>query len=335
MISLMMGIGTIRFLLAIAVVLLHADFVTFEVAQIAVLTFFFISGFLMERSFPRYTGAGRFLINRAIRLIPTFLLVSFLTWSVIALASEEFRRSFGFIYLRSAASYNLENPPQLSAFGGVEWDGAIPYLGFESEFVPQAWSIGNEMLYYLTVPLLALLSIRWIASIVLGSLFLLVVLVRTHYSDFDYSVYTNLIATYIFFVAGYLLSKAFKKKMENSKRRTARYLAFGMIVTSYFLDFADTSSPLLVLGTASILISLITVGFLHDSHQMVGEEAPSKFLGKLSYPLYISHMITIGLLNALSILSIPTAIISSTALATVFYLVVDGPLESLRSRVRK
>jgi peptidoglycan/LPS O-acetylase OafA/YrhL len=101
------------------------------------------------------------------------------------------------------------------------------------------------------------------------------------------------------------------------------------------LDFADTSSPLLVLGTASILISLITVGFLHDSHQMVGEEAPSKFLGKLSYPLYISHMIAIGLLNALSILSIPTAIIISTALATVFYLVVDGPLESLRSRVRK
>ncbi|MGA1609596.1 MAG: acyltransferase family protein [Candidatus Nanopelagicaceae bacterium] len=334
MISPMIGIGTIRFLLALAVLLLHADFVTFEVAQIAVLTFFFISGFLMEGAYRRYSSPGRFLINRALRLMPSLILVIFSTWMILVLSTEEFRRSFGFIYLRSATTYGRENPPPLSALASIEWDGAIPYLGFDSELVPQAWSVGNEMLYYVTIPFLAMMSRRWIASIAIASLTLLLVLLRSDYADFDYAVYTNLFATYIFFIMGYRLSKTWKIKIGGYARNGVRYLACGFIVATYFFDFPDTLSPLLVLSSAAFLISLITVGFLTSSQRVSDEGAPSKFLGKLSYPLYISHMMAIGLLNTWSILSIPTLIVFATMMATALYLVVDGPLEKVRSMVR-
>ena len=334
MIGPMMGIGTIRFLLALAVLLLHADFVTFEVAQVAVLTFFFISGFLMEGAYRRYSSPGRFLINRVLRLMPTFILVTFSTWMILILSTAEFRRSFGFIYLRSATTYSRENPPPLSALASIEWDGAIPYLGFDSELVPQAWSVGNEMLYYVTIPFLAMMSRRWLISIAIASLSLLLFLLRSEYADFDYAVYTNLFATYIFFITGYLLSKTWKIRIGDSARNAARYLAFGFIIATYFFDFPDTLSPLLVLGSAAFLTSLITVGFLTSGQRAGGEGASSKFLGKLSYPLYISHMMAIGLLNALSILSIPTLIVVAIVMATALYLVADGPLEKVRSIVR-
>lgn len=330
----MIGIGTIRFLLALAVLFLHADFVTFEVAQIAVLTFFFISGYLMEGAYRRYSSPGRFLMNRLLRLMPSLILVILSTWMILVLSTEEFRRSFGFIYLRAATTYSRENPPPLSALASIEWEGAIPYLGFDSELVPQAWSVGNEMLYYVTIPFLAMMSRRWITSIAIASLTLLLVLLRSDYADFDYAVYTNLFANYIFFITGYLLSMTWKIRVGDLARNWTRYLAFGFIVATYFFDFPDSLSPCLVLGSAVLLISLVSVGFLAKSELASVERASSKFLGNLSYPLYISHMMAIGLLNSLSILSIPTLIVVAIVMATALYLVVDAPLERVRSIVR-
>lgn len=330
----MMGIGTIRFLLALAVLLLHADFVTFEVAQIAVLTFFFISGFLMERAFPRYSTAGRFLINRSIRLIPSFIAVAGVTWLIIYFATEDFRRSFGHIYLRSAASYNAKNPPSLTALGSLERDAATLYLGFDSEIVPQAWSIGNEMVYYLTIPFLALLTLRRFIFITSVNAIIFLALVLVHFADFDYLVYTNLLATYIFFVAGYLLAKTGMFRLGQGKRTAAKYCAVIFILGSYFFDFPTSISPVLVIGSAIALILLVLIGFLAEGEIERKESNISKILGKLSYPLYISHMIAIGVLNALALLSIPLLIITATSFAALIYLLLDRPLERVRSKVR-
>lgn len=336
----MIGVGTVRFLLALAVLFLHADFVTFEVAQVAVLTFFFISGYLMERSFPRYSTPWRFLINRALRLVPAFLAVALLTWILIALSDNDFRRSFGFIYLRPAVSHGDGGPP-LTAFGMVESDWSVPYLGFDSELVPQAWSIGNELLYYVSVPILALMGVRWLYVLLATSIAFLASQVFFRFEDFDYSIYTNALATYFFFLLGYLISRSAIRPPSSMEwsQSVARLSVIALIVLSYLLDFPDSISPLLVISYALLLISLITAGYLLTLRSVessrIGESRFSRWLGRISYPLYLSHMIMIGLLNYLSILNPITVLLGSITLAWLLLLLIEDPIERVRIRVRK
>lgn len=335
----MIGIGSVRFLLALAVLFLHADFVAFEVAQIAVLTFFFISGFLMQRAFLSYSSPWRFLVNRALRLIPAFLIVAALTWSIIAVSNEDFRRAFGFIYLRGAVSHG--GVPPLNSLGSVETDWSLPYFGFDSELVPQAWSIGNELVYYLTVPILALLGLRWLYLLLAGSIAFLVWQLLSRLDDFDYSIYTNTLATFAFFLLGYLISRSTARLAPPRERRqsVARWSVIALITLSYFLDFPDSISPLLVIGYSLLLISLILSGLLLSMAGGVSARASegkiSRWLGRISYPLYLSHMVTIGLLNNHSLLNPLTALLASTLLAWALLILVDDPIERVRIRLRK
>jgi peptidoglycan/LPS O-acetylase OafA/YrhL len=328
----MIGIGTVRYALALAVLLLHADFVTFEVAQIAVLTFFYISGFLMERSFQNYSSGKRFLYNRALRVLPTFLVVAMATWSIIRVAGNDFQRAFGFIYLREAVNSSQDSYPAPDSIARVEWASSQPYLGFESELVPQAWSIGNEMLFYLTVPLLALLGNAGLLVILSGSALFLALQIWLRMEEFDFAIYTNVFATYLFFITGYFVSLRLRRgtSFGESRHMWSGRVTLVLILLSYFLDLPDRLSPILVISYSAILITFITLGPL--SANRGAEGFSSKLFGKLSYPLYISHMITIGFLNYLSILNVPILIVTSSLIAALLYLGVEKPVERLREK---
>lgn len=334
----MLGLGSVRLLLAISVLLLHADFVTFEVAQIAVLTFFFISGFLMERSFPLYSSWQRFIFNRLLRLLPSFLFVALLTWLIIVTTSDDFRRSFAFIYLRPAAGYGPEVHPPLSALASTEIDWKLPYLGFESELVPQAWSIGNEIIYYLTIPLLALLGLRWLLVIASLSIAFLGSQLLLRGDDFDYAIYTNLLATFSFFLAGYLTSRFLDQRVlvPHRLRRVSAFLALTLIVASYLLVVPDSLSIPIVIAYVVILSALVVLGFLINGRRpgAEAESALSRLLGDASYPLYASHMIVIGYLNYFSALTPLLLIFTALLAALTIHLLLDRPLERARRRIR-
>jgi peptidoglycan/LPS O-acetylase OafA/YrhL len=334
MINPMVGIGSIRFLLALVVLFLHADYVNFEAAQIAVLAFFFISGFLMQSAIQRYSSAFRFITNRVLRLLPTFLVVSLLIRAMMRFSSEEFRQSFVFIYLRPLIGYGSEDSIPLKSFLTVEWDIKVPYLGFDSELVPQAWSIGNEMIYYLTVPLLALLATRKLIALVTGSGIFLLVQLFMRWEEFDYLVYTNLLATYVFFGAGYLVSKlaSAEPRFHGKSLALIRILTSAVLIGLFWIDFPDSISPFLTIISALGLVTAISFGYLQMVRMSEGEI--SRFLGKLSYPLYLSHMLAIGVLNYLNLLSPLLLILTATALAIFFYFLVERPVESFRTRVR-
>lgn len=332
MILLMIGIGTVRYALALAVLLLHADYVTFEVAQIAVLTFLYISGFLMERSFQQYSSGGRFLFNRALRVLPSFLVVAIATWWIIRIADDDFRRAFGFIYLREAVDSSQDSYPALGSIAALEWVSAQPYLGFESELVPQAWSIGNELVFYLTVPLLALLGTGALIAILSGSALFLVIQLLIRMEEFDYAIYTNVLATYLFFIAGYLVSRVLRERSGSAgpRRLWSGSWALVLILVAYFLEFPDRESPLLVMSYSVILMTLITLGPLGGNRGV--ESSLSRYMGKLSYPLYISHMIAIGILNKFSLLNVPILFLTSTLIAALLYYGVEKPVERLREK---
>src|SRR3974390_2526742 len=85
--------GTLRFLLAYLVILSHlagGDYVV-HFGFYAVRGFFVISGLLMTAALNEAYGfdGSRFWINRALRLLPPYYLVCFLTLIAIAIAPNE------------------------------------------------------------------------------------------------------------------------------------------------------------------------------------------------------------------------------------------------------
>ena len=163
--------GLVRFLLASAVVLGHAGYVGFLLPYYAVQAFFVISGFYMALIQPKYEGRiGYFYLNRYLRIAVSYWIVSIVT----------------IIFLRQMANFPLAEkhfiPPllalsNLSIFGQdvvnfftVNGEEATHWL-----LIPQAWSLGTELLFYAFVPFLAKMHTRTL--IVLGAFSLVVCLI--------------------------------------------------------------------------------------------------------------------------------------------------------------
>lgn len=342
-------LGTLRFLLASVVVLLHADLLIFASAQVAVLTFYFLSGFIMSFAFRRYqsrTFAGlRFFANRLLRLAPSFLIVATLTHLTLMNSSDQFAIRFSHIYLRDLLAYKEEGSFNSETFFAIDAQLSQGYFGFISEYVPQGWSIGNELTFYLTVPLLALMSLRAKWSLWALSLTLLMAQSAINFDDFDYFVYTNALATYFFFISGYLLpsmSKALTSRLKVLNQLPTNITKLWVTLMLAVAIFAPklTSESLNPLITLSITFLLIIAISLYSLKSVEKPSPRDEFLGNLSYPLYISHIFVIGLTNALwefsnlFIFSL-IALIFSWVFSIVIYFIVEKPIELLRELIRQ
>jgi peptidoglycan/LPS O-acetylase OafA/YrhL len=169
--------GVIRFLLATGVVLGHArgwgGLSNFDYAAgfirpyHAVQAFFVLSGFYMSLTFPTYDGLiGKFYINRYTRLIVSY-------WIVAAVSVPLW---FMFPENPSSKAY-LHH--LLNTDG---WWGALLFLSnltligsdiltLPKEWpqywaVPQIWSIGTEIWFYLLVPLLVPARLRLLVILI-------------------------------------------------------------------------------------------------------------------------------------------------------------------------
>lgn len=151
------GPGTFRFLLAALVLLSHISLINLGLP--AVYAFFILSGYWIARMWRRKYAAlphpyATFLMSRALRLLPVFLLGSLLSWVVAA-------------YLQQIPAHMNLWHESLSSF---------LIIGYKSlAFRPNApaWSLDVEAQFYLLAPLLAAivgLSVSTLAAIAALSL---------------------------------------------------------------------------------------------------------------------------------------------------------------------
>jgi peptidoglycan/LPS O-acetylase OafA/YrhL len=146
-------LGIMRTLLAILVMVNHipGNHAPFSYSAIAVIGFFFISGFLMQRSYGRFVNEGsrpsiRFYLDRLIRLYPLYFLsvaLSFvLTWHSASLSKSELIVNFSLVMLPFA--YMREGFPLVNG---------------------PTWSLATEMVFYVFVPLLFWATrVRYVAA---------------------------------------------------------------------------------------------------------------------------------------------------------------------------
>jgi peptidoglycan/LPS O-acetylase OafA/YrhL len=176
--------GLIRFLLAAGVVLGHARgwgglpdirySEGFILPYQAVQAFFIISGFYMSLTFPQYEGVTwKFYLNRYSRLVPSYWIVASISvalWFIFPTQD-----------LSAAFLHGLRTASGLwGAFIGF---ANVTLIGSDSQFyfpeffppgsawpqywaVPQIWSVGAEIWFYLLVPLLVPAKTRTLIALI-------------------------------------------------------------------------------------------------------------------------------------------------------------------------
>ena len=265
--------GVLRVLLAIAVILSHCGAMPVirpVSGSVAVEAFFIISGFYMSLILQeKYTGKSfrLFVSNRLLRLFPVY-------W-VVLLASC----FFSFLIRTSSGGQHF---PVFEQYSSVPFNGGtffyllftnlfilgqdlVMFLGinpatgqlfFTSDFwqtqpplytfllIPQAWSLGLELLFYLLAPWFVRQKSRWLGLWMLLALLLRFYIYNVLALKHDPWTYRFFPTELVFFLAGCLSYRLYRRiRMKKIPRVVNRLtLVYILLATGFYGYLPDYSS---------------------------------------------------------------------------------------------
>lgn len=350
--------GTLRFLFALSVVFAHSAFGFVMVGgHNAVQLFYIISGFLISyvllgaRS---YRNLRSFYLNRFLRLYPIYIIVAVATLVVYLISGKNqffldtFRQAPLSADLLLITSNLFLFAQDWVMFAGVE-NGHLVFardflasevLLFHGLIVPQAWTLGVELSFYLVAPFV-LGRKKWIGVLLLASLGLRAALIVAGIGTRDPWTYRFFPTELAFFLFGALAHQILLPfYVARLKADFDRYavLASGFLVA---LTLGYSLIPLPELAKSlfmfAIFCSLLPFAFAFQKRSKI-----DNWIGNLSYPLYIGHMLATWITSyALGLLSLKDAklvslacAVSAIGLAMLLNQFVGLPFERLRNRIR-
>lgn len=307
--------GVLRLLLAITVVIAHSTSIfglTFVGGEVAVQTFYVISGFYMAMVLTEkyYNKSYKlFITNRLLRLYPIYwtilgvsILLSLLSFFLVgenssdkinAIVNAQSTLHHPFFVIAWAAFANIFLFFQdWFIFIGIDNGGLTflkdfhnsPFPLYKLIYIPQAWTIGVEISFYLIAPFLIKKSNKVLISILLLSLSirLLLYINGMKYDPWTHRFFPNEIA---FFIMGMLTYRLlYKSKLENKYLQVFRsyslIIAILMTVVYQFINH-DIYKYFYIL-TIAFLVPFIFEKYKNNKFD--------NFIGELSYPIYISHI---------------------------------------------
>ena len=355
--------GLLRLLLAVSVVLVHTrgcfGFCPLGAPE-AVQAFYMISGFYMAMILTeKYRGPGSyrlFLTNRFLRIYPIYWItagLSIFAWLICYLLTGQ----AGPLAARTAvgpvgcAMLGVSNAlifgQDATLFTGLDAHGDLhltancwasnPPL---SEFllVPQAWSLGVELLFYLCAPFLVRRSPRVILSIILASLalrgYVYFHLGWTH-DPWTYRFFPLELA---FFLAGALAYQVYRRNRAiNVSHRVllAGMALFFAICLLYQFVPAWEAGDVVIRQWIFYAVAWAAIPWLFKASK---DSRIDRHLGELSYPLYIVHFLAVWFLPPLMLRIGVTqcaplwVLASSLGLSVAMVHFVSNPLERIRQQ---
>lgn len=272
-----------RFLLALSVAIFHLHkpvIIPSPSAYVAVLLFYFISGFIMQKAVQAYAGKNyrlRFIANRLLRLMPLLFIFNFLG----ILGDEPL---LGSIFYTT----NIGDFSKLSDAGQPK----IFLTGVVAGCVP-GWSVMIELLFYI---FLVFKSKKFWEDILIA--INLIVIGQGIYiggfNGFEY-VYLNFFGTCMFFILG----MKFSRIMQSRNARTIKFnfvpiffLFLGILILMPYYYRFDLDELLSIGILISVGIPLLCLAILNSPHVSLQSSSKARFfeyLGSLSFPFYICH----------------------------------------------
>lgn len=312
--------GILRTILAIAVVVYHS-YKIFGLrmcgGQVAVETFYMISGFYMALVLnEKYVGAGsyrKFISSRFIRIFPIYWIVLLI---VLFLAFLLYFTNNQPLYLgRYISNYNclsastilffaLENIlvlgqeilyfMKLDEFCNPELTYHVfsyNHTGYQYLLVPQAWSISLEFMFYMIAPFLVRKSVKWQLLLIVLGIGAKVFFANKYYLSFDPWTYRFFPFELAYFLAGSVAYQWYKKI---EYKAISNKVGAGLLVLCLFSLFIFNEIALKdeLKNTVFYIFCLCSLPFIF----MAFKNSPiDRYIGELSFSIYISHHILISL----------------------------------------
>jgi peptidoglycan/LPS O-acetylase OafA/YrhL len=324
--------GALRFLLALSVAYGHAgNFLGFPLVpgDTAVQTFFVISGFYLT-VFAATFIAG-FVAARHGVLLPFVE-----AWR--SLSSSDF-----FTKLFLAASQVLIFGQDFYSYLTIKNGGLILWPGFATapvqlypvSLIPQAWTLGIEISFYLIAPFIVRRSIYAIAALLFASLLLRLYLQFAFGFEGDPWSYRFFPSELALFLAGALGYRVYRANVAGENNRANRGLfAVAILCIGAALLINRWNGASRVGSVGFLVMASLAIPFLFA---LTRKNDPDRHLGELSYPIYICHMLVIWIVEMF--FKAPTTLMSGAimmagtlALSCVLYLCVDTPVDRWRQR---
>ncbi len=350
--------GLLRTLFAISVVFDHLPSNKGDLlvgGRLAVQLFYVVSGFLISyvlTSTDNYKDSlGKFYLNRALRLYPIYFVVAGLTLLAHLFGSGAFFKFYEGLPNDASMFLILSNlfifgQDWLMFFGiqhadltftGSFANSEVPL--YQGLLVPQAWTLGVELTFYLVAPFI-MHSPRRLFALLAASLLLRVGLIASGVGLTDPWTYRFFPTELALFLMG-ALSQRYLLPLCQSLCQRLRYLPELATVCLLAYTFVHTSIPINhnVRDGATVLLFafFLPMTFIFQSRYRFDRK-----IGELSYPIYICHMLVIMFLhrfgNGMDIdrpaLFTALTVGFSIGLAIVLNWLIGSKVESWRKQVR-
>lgn len=332
----------IRGLAILLVMLCHIPSLPLQGGFIGVDLFFVLSGFLITTLLVeewQETGRislGAFYARRLLRLIPPLLVVL----GVVLLYSElrEDKRALS----------AMQKSALMTLFYVGNW--FMAFGAYPRKELTATWSLSVEEQYYLVWPLLLIFLLRWAPrGVIVGVLIHLIVITAAN----RIAIHAfNASPDRIFFgtdthadgllagsLAGLLFSWGALPKTPGGQRalQIAALLSLGLLGVltgiGWHADAHMVRTGYLGLNLAAMLLILALVGTPTGLLHRLFEFAPLAWLGRISYGVYLWHMVTFWLVSG----KMPwAALIGLTiAIAALSYYVLERPILKFKTRFEK
>lgn len=310
--------GLLRFLLACAVVLGHApgwgmppDTISkgFILPYYAVQAFFVISGFYMALIHEKYSGHKMvFYVNRYSRLIVSYWIVATITFAASNYIDFPQYRGGGAPIIPLVANLTLFGADSVQFLNQVGWI-----------LVPQGWSLGTEIWFYLLVPFIAPRK-RVILILLAASLLTRMLIVNSELPFFPWQQ-RFFPAELMFFLVG-MLSFRFKN-----------YLGRWAVIAAIFLTtfgghWVSSYGVWISLTLAAVLFVLLPSVFAATK-----DSKADRLIGEFCYPIYLWHIFLGTFLTSAQISSNAWYLLFLTILFSIpLVFLVEKPMESWRQK---
>lgn len=341
--------GLLRFTLAIAVLLSHLPGAALQFlgGGLAVQAFFIVSGFYMALVLDgKYRDPRLFYGNRLLRLAPTYGLlllasaIALFGFGLSATASvETFTRAAADPI--TAALLGLQNlfvfGQELLFWARIEADGSLVFdasgalpgetttVAWQALLLPQAWSLSMELLFYAMAPWLARLRTRTLCALALASIALRFAghLLPVHYGIWQGRLFPTALFLFVF---GMLAYRALPLA-----RRTPR---LGVLLLPLLLALvAGFPQRGLADEAGRWLVYLAVGGTIPWIFLLSRDWVVDRWIGELSYPIYLSHLLVLGILWPLDLAAPQWSVLLTTlALSAALLQWVERPVDRWRQR---
>lgn len=320
-------LGSLRLFLALAVAASHANFRfgSLNPGVIAVIGFYLISGYVMagliRRHYNQPAKAAAFYFDRAIRLLPQYLIYLGITlvWHLYSRID-----SYHLSYVTSAI--DLINNLLIVPLNYYMWNASDRYT-----LIPPSWSLGAEIQFYLIAPFLLIWPRR---LLVVGALSMCVYLAALGgVINSDWYGYRLLPGALLFFLLGALIQRYHQQKQHVIAGVFAALvvsLVTMLLVTLHYLG--TLHQPY----NAETLLGLLLGITLLQTLAMRPRTRWDDKAGDLSYGVFLNHFLILWVIypHGVNAVQLPVFFTISLTMAWVTQRYIEQPLLKWRHKMR-